>query len=147
MIILKGTSLDEIGCSLANWFIRESGNNILPPFSAMGFMTKDGDIKGVAVFNDFNSSNVEIHLHAPKCICKQTYKAVLKYVFNELKCNRLTAKPYRSNKRLLRLLPRLGFEYECILHQYYGAKPQEDAIVHKITPKNASFWIEVENNA
>lgn len=141
MIIIQGTSLEETGCLLAQWFIKESNQNILPPFSAMGFMTIEGELKGVAVFNDFNGSNIEIHLHAPKCIFLSTYKAVLNYVFNTLKCNRLTAKPYRSNKNLLRLLPRMGFEYECVLHQYYGAGRQEDAIVHRVTLENASLWL------
>ena len=66
----------------------------------------------------------------------------MNYVFVHLKCNRFTAKPYRKNKKILHLLPRIGFVYEYTMKKYYGADRQEDAIVFAMYREQADRWID-----
>jgi RimJ/RimL family protein N-acetyltransferase len=73
---------------------------------------------------------------------KSTIKDVYRYVFEQLKCERLTAKPYCTNKKLLQLLTRLGFEYECTQERYYKEGDEViDAEVYKLTKENIPKWV------
>ena len=146
MIALFGNSLDEIGIGLGEWFRKQTTYKFNPPFAAIGFLDSNGNIQGVAIFNDFNDSNIDVHIYVPKCLTRANIKLVYNYVFNQLKCNRLTAKPYRSNKVLLRLLPRMGFQYEAVLKQYYGKNRSDDAIIYRLTRDSALKWVD-KNNA
>lgn len=134
---------DPIGQSLAAHFIQNTGYPITGPYMAMGWVNKIGLI-GQAIFTDYTGANVEIHLYAPKCMNRQTVKSVYKYVFKDLKCVRLTAKPYSTNEFLLHLLPRLGFEYEGKQEKYYKDKEQIiDAMVFKLLENNIPKWVNI----
>lgn len=139
---IQGLYTDSIGQLIAGWFTRETGKTVHGPYSAIGWI-KDTKIVGQALFVDYTGSNIEIHLNAPRCMSRKTIKDVYSYVFKVSKCNRLTAKPYADNEKLLQLLPRLGFVYECTLSQYYGEPDAPvDAVVYKLTKENALRWID-----
>lgn len=141
---ITGTHEDSIGQMIAGWFNQNSDSTIQPPYSAMAWRKDNTNsiLDGECVFTDYTGSNIEIHLYAPMCMNRKTIKDVYNYVFKQLKCNRLTAKPYYTNEKLLRLLPRLGFEYEGKLKDYYGpAEKPIDALIYKLTKNNASRWI------
>lgn len=143
MILFCGSYKDQPGQYLGSLYEHATTKPLLVPYTIMGWM-KDNQvpINHFAVFVDYTGSNLEIHLHMPNLITKQMIKEVYTYVFKQLKCSRLTAKPYSTNEKLLRLLPRLGFCYECTLENFYGEPGAPvDALVYKLTPDNASRWI------
>lgn len=142
MYTIGGTSNDEIGSLLGNWYANKLKFDFSPPFSAVGFLNENG-IQGAALFSDYNGSNIEMHYYGPRCVTRQNFKVVLDYVFNQLKCNRFTVKPYRKDKILIDIVKRLGFIYEGELKNYYGIKSEEDAIIYYMTKIEANKWIKL----
>lgn len=134
---------DSVGQLIAGYFFRNTGYPITGPYLAMGWIKND-QIVGQVIFNDYTGANIEIHLHAPNILNKKTVKDVFKYVFETLKCERLTAKPYCTNKNLLQILTRLGFEYECTQERYYKDGDKIiDAVVYKLTKNNVPKWVNI----
>ena len=136
-----GNSLDKVGQGIGNWYAGKVKNPIFEPYSAIGFLDTSGTLQGAAIFNNYNGANIEMHFYGPKCITRSNFRFVLAYIFNELSCVRITVLPPRSNKAMLKILPRLNFTYETVLRSYYGPKKQDDAIVYRMTSIEASKWI------
>lgn len=141
MKYIIGYSDDGIGKSCAQWYSQKKKIPFSAPYGTIAFLTDEGDIAGVVFLNNYNDYNVELHIDAPRCITKQNIKIIYNHIFNELKVGRVTAMPHRKNKKLLRLLNRLGFVYQTTLTRWYGAKKGDDAIVYKFEKENASKWI------
>jgi len=107
----------------------------------MGF-SKDGiGLHGAAIFNGWNGSNIDITIVGPGCLTRGNIRAAYTYVFDQLRANRLTARSARNNKRMLRLLPRLGFTWESVAKRYYGPEKRNDAIVFALFRENAEKWM------
>ncbi len=124
-----------------------TGYPVTDSFSAMGWID-DQKLIGQAIFTDYTEANIEIHLYAPRCGTRKIIKEVYNYVFNQLKCERLTAKPYCSNKKLLQLLSRLGFEYEFTQKDYYKVNGKlEHAEVYKLTKNSIPNWVKLNVSA
>lgn len=129
---------------VARWAGQQMKETFHAPFIAWGF-TKDGvTLQGAAIFNDWNGSNIEITLYAPGCFTRSTVAAVYDYAFRQLKATRLSARTARSNKRMQRLLPRLGFTWEGVAKRYYGPDKRQDAILYALFPENAQKWMRDE---
>ena len=138
-----GSYDDSIGQMIAGYFVRNTGYPITGPYTAVGWI-KDSQLVGQAIFNDYTGANIEIHLHFPRGLTKSNIKDVYNYVFNSLKCERLTAKPYCTNKNLLQLLSRLGFVYEYTQEKYYKEGDKIiDAVVYKLTKENIPKWVNI----
>jgi len=138
---IYGSYNDSVGQLIAGYFVRNTGYPITGPFTAIGWI-QDEKIVGQAIFNDYTGANVEIHLHLPNGISRKTIKDVYKYVFKILKCERLTAKPYCTNEKLLHLLDRLGFVYEFTQEKYYREGDKLiDAVVYKLTKNSIPKWV------
>lgn len=132
--IIWGTHEDEIGRSIGGWYfsrIEKPNYDTLSMYCAMGIL-KQGTLAGAAIFTNYNSSNVEVHFYGPKCVTAKTWREVLRFAFHRLRVNRLTTMTNRGNKKVLRVLPRLGFRYETSLKRFYGLDKSQDAIVHVI---------------
>ncbi len=143
MHAIYGDHTDSVGYLLKGYFEQNTGYPITGPFRALGWV-HDGKIVGQCIFNDFTGANIEIHLYAPNCMNRKTVKDVYSYVFNTCKCERLTAKPYCNNEKLLSLLERLGFVYECVLEKYYKEGDKFiDAISYKLTKDTLPRWMKL----
>ncbi len=141
MKAIYGHFNDSVGQLIAGYFTRDTGYPITGPYVAIGWFKND-KLVGQAIFNDYTGANIEIHLNLPRGISRTTIRDVYKYVFEWLKCERLTAKPYCTNKKLLQLLSRLGFEYECTQERYYkDGDVITDAIVYKPMKEKIPKWV------
>jgi len=127
---------------VGEWASKTLGREIVPPFVTMGFSRDGQNLHGAAVFNDWNGSNLEITIIGPGCLTRGNIRAVYSYVFGQIRANRLTAKTARNNKRMLRLLPRLGFTWESVAKRYFGPEKRNDAIVFALFRENAEKWYE-----
>lgn len=135
MIVVYGQ--DEI---VGRWAGHALGAHINPPFVALGF--HDGEqLRGAAIFNGWNHANIDITLYAPGCFRRNTIAAVYDYAFTQIKATRITARTARNNKRMLRLLPRLGFTWEGVAKRYYGPARRQDAILFALFPEDAQKWM------
>lgn len=141
MRYIAGSSEDINGQIVAKWFEEKTKNKTYAPYSAIGFYKEK--LEAAVIFTDYNGANIEIHIYGPKCLTRYTISVCLDYVFNQLKCVRLTAKPRRENKYLLKILSKFGLEYEATLKQYYGETRGKDAIVYRLTKEKAKKWIEI----
>lgn len=141
MLKIVGNSEDKLGQTIAHWYSQKTEAPVFGPYAAIAFLNEDQDISGAAILNSYNGANININFYGPRCITRSNFRFVLSYVFNEIGCVRLTALPPRNNKKILRALPRLNFSYETVLKHYYGNKKQDDAIVYRMTPLEASKWI------
>ncbi len=147
MRAICGRHTDSVGQLIASCFVLDTGYPITGPFVALGWV-KDTKIVGQAIFNDYTEANIEIHLNYPRGITKSKIREVYKYVFETLKCERLTAKPFCNNKKLLQLLIRLGFEYECTQERYYKHDGKIiDAMVYRLMKEKIPKWVGIDATA
>ena len=111
-----------------------------PPFTAIGVLDQNGNLVGGMVFSDYTGSNIEITIYGPGLMSRKVVSQCFDYVFNQLKCSRLTARTRRSNRLMRKLLPRLGFDYEATIKHYFGTERGDDALLFRLTPEYASKW-------
>lgn len=112
------------------------------PYEAIGFVDDENRLRGGVVFNNYNGSNIEISVYAPKMAARGLIRAVLHYVFVQLRCNRLTARTRKNNKLAQRSLARLGFTFEAALPLYYGPEKNDTAILYRMERNVAmNRWI------
>lgn len=125
--------------AVALWVARQLQLSIHPPYVAIGVVADDGRELGGMVFNDWNGANMEVTVYGPRALNRMTLRAAFNYVFNEAKAIRLTARTKRNNKRMRKLLLRIGFEYEGTMKDYFGRS--DDAMLFRLTPQAAAKWM------
>lgn len=111
------------------------------PYTALGVANAQGALVGGIVFNGFNGANIEASVYGADCARRGVIRAVMHYVFVQMKCTRLTIRTRRSNRLVLAQAPRLGFEEEAVLKRYFGPDEQDDALVFVLWPETARRWL------
>lgn len=135
------TGQDEIVAQFVGAGLKKS---FTPPYTAIGWVREQGDqwrLVGGAVFNDYNGANIEVSIYGPHAMNRQTLREALRYVFLQCKCQRLTARTERGNKRMIPLLNRLGFVYEGKQKYFFGSTKSHDALMFRMDPDSAERWI------
>lgn len=107
------------------------------PYEAIGFVDDAGRLRGGALFNNFNHSNIEVTVYAPNLATRGMIRAVMHYAFVQLGCNRMTARTRKDNKTAQKMLPRMGFKYEATLQLYYGPQKNDAAVLYWISRDEA----------
>lgn len=137
MTLIFGTHETRDGLRIAAWFGRAVGKPQSAPYATLGCLEGD-DLCNALLFNDYNGANIELHMAGK--IKRSLIREGMRYAFLQLGVQRITAKPYHSNEKLLAILPRLGFVQEGIVMQrYYG--PNDDAIVFRLDRPAAEKWM------
>lgn len=122
---------------VAQWVSRRIGQNVEPPFTAIGFARGD-DLVGGAVFNDYvPGGNVEITLAADEPFTKGMLHAIAHYVFEQLGCVRLQARTKQTNVKVCKMVRRAGFVREAALKDFYG--PGENAEMFRMLRKECKW--------
>jgi hypothetical protein len=126
---------------VAAWAGDRLGLTFTPPFVALGILSDDGELKGAAVFNQWNGWQIELSFYGPGCLTRPIIRALFwSYPFEQCGAGRLTASTRRSNKVTRGLLPRLGFTQEACLKRMYGPKRADDAFVFCMMRAQAERW-------
>lgn len=129
--------------AIAGYLERRLKIKIVEPYHAIGYAADDGRPLCGFVFNGFNRSNVDITVAAEKGgLTRGVLRDVSKYVFDQLKCRRVTATIKRSNKRALKAAERFGFKYEGVLKRYF---PDADGIQFRMLREDCR-WISDESS-
>jgi RimJ/RimL family protein N-acetyltransferase len=101
-------------------YLQERLETVLhPPFTTIG-IDEGGRIVGGWLFNDYNGHNVEISVALDRPLTRGMIRAVQNYVFEQLKCRRVTARCREKNEKSAKLIRRLGFHHEGRQPFYYG---------------------------
>ncbi len=126
---------------VAAWAGRELGVTFMQPVAAFGIV--DGDqIKGAAIFNDFyHGGNIELTYLGCGTIRRGIIRQLAQYAFTGNGVSRVTCKTKYRNALVRKLLPRLGFKFECTLKRYYGTERGDDALVFVLTRDRAAKWL------
>jgi hypothetical protein len=138
--ILYGTWKDYIGQNIANWHQTNGRVFVAPPYSAMCWINDKDEIVASVLFNDYNKFNIDAHICMPGTFSINKIRDIFKYVFEFLKCTRLTAKPKRSNKMVVKLIERLDFTSEATLNEYWGIGAENDALVYVFKADKLEQW-------
>ena len=122
------------------WMGHALGTEFHPPFVTIGFSHDGETLAGGALFNGWNGANMDITIAGPGCMTRQAIETVYRYVFDQARAERMTARTARNNARMKKLLPRLGFKFESIARHWYG--PDDDAIVYALFRDPAMRWLQ-----
>lgn len=118
------------GENVAPFIESKLGIRLSEPYRAFGFMSDDKRPLCAFVFNDLSGANVEMTVYAePGGITRGVLRYIANYVFNKNQCRRLTVRTKKRNRRVLKLAPRYGFQYECVAKHYF---PDDDAVVFRM---------------
>lgn len=119
-----------------------------PPYTALGWVMERGEkwtLVGGVVFNDYNGANIEASIYWSGPVTRQPITDTVRYVFEQCKCVRLTAKTERGNRKMRRILPRLGFQIEAELKDFFGPGSKRDrsknALVFRMERRQAEKWL------
>lgn len=116
--------------TVADWVAGQTNSiPFVSPYTALGLVSA-GRLVGGFVFTGFNGHNVELSLAGRAVIAPKAIRALLHYVFEQLKCSRMQVHTHRRQKRVCRLLHRSGFKYEGIARRFYG---RDDAACYALT--------------
>ena len=127
---------------VAGWVGENLGGVFHPPYTTIGG-TKDGETLCIGVvFSCYNGSNVDLTIYGPNGFTRGFISSVFHYAFIQLGANRITAVTRRSNKHVLRLLPKLKFKFEGISARYFGPNKPDDAIRFVLFREDARKWID-----
>jgi hypothetical protein len=121
---------------IAEWVGNRLGVIISPPYVAIGMTDDDRLYCGGVIFNSWNGANIEITVAMDRGPTRGVIRALQHYVFVQSKATRVTAHTKRSNKKVRKLLPRLGFKYEFTRERYYGPSRADDAFAFVLFPEN-----------
>lgn len=108
---------------IAPFVAKECGVQIVPPYTAIG-IEQSGKIVAGVILNMWTGA--DIHMTAAGRGWTKGFLAEIgDYVFNKLKCSRITA--VTEQDKVVRLAKRLGGEVEGIMRNHFG--PNRNAYV------------------
>lgn len=126
---------------VAEWAQDRLGPLLFTAFRAFGVEGSGGALCGAMLFHDYNGSNIEITIYGPGCINRRFIRYAFDYAFRVNRAARLTARTRRSNARMRKMLPKLGFIYEGTSKQYFGPNRGDDALNYALFPPAAARWM------
>lgn len=117
--------------TIAEWVARQAHKSAyVPPFTAIGVIDEAGTLTGGFVFTTYTGEAVELSLAGGGCFSRGVWRGVLDYVFNQLKCDRLSIHTRQDNKFVKKRAPRAGFFFEGVARRMYG---RHDGLTFSLT--------------
>jgi RimJ/RimL family protein N-acetyltransferase len=115
--------------AVARWVGKKVGIEHMAPCTAIGFVKDEGEIIAGVVFNNWRPPGIEatIASTSPRWCNRATLGVIFGYVFNQVKCRRLTATTEAKNQPVRAFLCHLGFREEGVVRQGF---PNDDAVIY-----------------
>ena len=133
--------------AVAEWAGDRTGFNFFAMYSAFGIVGADGFLEGACIFSDYYpGGNVEMTYVGSGTLTRAIIRHIGYYAYQTLGVSRITAKTKRRNATVCRLLPKAGFEFECIQKRYYGPNKDDDAVVYSLPISKAERWLKGNHN-
>lgn len=118
--MIWGTSETPMGRLIAKWHrAHHEGSAFAPPYSAAAWRGPEDDFRASAVFCNYTGPNIDIHLVVKSRPSIRIWRDILRYVFVQLKCRRLTAIVPENHTKLLRLVRGLKLQFGGSLLRYF----------------------------
>jgi RimJ/RimL family protein N-acetyltransferase len=119
-VIVYPKSSDE-NMGLRRWI-----ENLLPdyksgPFTLCVGVEREQKLCAVVAWDHWTGFDIEVSIAAssPRWATRQTIATLMAYPFLQLKCQRMTAKVYKSNRRSRKFVEGIGFRHEGT-HRHAG---------------------------
>ncbi len=112
---------------VGRWMSEKMGQTFIAPFTAIGILGWNGQLVGGMLFNQYVEGDIEVTCYAPGRLHRGALKAGCAYVFDTLKCNRMSARTRASSLAVQVVLRKIGFQQEGTLREYYT--DGEDAVL------------------
>lgn len=106
--------------AVAAFLAEEIGEVFTPPISTIGAVDVKGRLIAGVAFTNFTGYGIEMTLAGRYCLSRTMRQAICDLVFGYLGCRRLAIVTPRTNRRVRRLAPKLGFIFEGRARAYYG---------------------------
>lgn len=126
---------------IAEYVSSGTGDHFSPPYVGIGFTRDNKTLCGGALFNNWTGANIEVSIYGPGALTRYAMGVGCRYVFRQIRAQRITAKTRRSNRVMQKLLPRLGFTFEGVQKRYYGSHRKDDALLYALFPEDAEKWM------
>lgn len=126
---------------VADWASKKFGKPLRNWHVAIGIIDNSGTLVGAASFHDYNESNIELCFYGPGALRATIVRDLMRFAFNNLCVNRVTAKTPRGNKTVIHGLPKFGFHMEGVMRRYYGPIKRLDAIVFGLLKNDAERFM------
>jgi RimJ/RimL family protein N-acetyltransferase len=126
--------------AVAEWLGGKLGVVFHAPYTTMRVEDDQYRICGAYLFNNYNRHSIEVSVYGRAAIQRRFIRAVSDYAFNQLGVIYMRARTRRSNKRMVHMMPKLGFEYEGTLKRWYGPAKGDDALLFRVCQNNAMKW-------
>ena len=135
--MIWGTSETPMGRLIAKWHrAHHEGSAFVPPYSAAAWRGPEDDFRASAVFCNYTGTNIDIHLVVKSRPSIRIWRDILRYVFVQLKCRRLTAIVPENHTKLLRLVRGLkGWRPEGSLLRFFP--DDETGLIFSFYPEDA----------
>jgi RimJ/RimL family protein N-acetyltransferase len=115
--------------TVAKWVGTITGKPFHIVDATIGWVGPEGHLTGGFVFTGFNGTSIELSLAGHGVTHRGLWRAILHYVFDQLKADRIQIHTAASNLTVRKLAPRLGFAFEGKSRRFYG---REDAFVYSL---------------
>lgn len=123
--------------AIVAWAALRLGNQVVQPSAAIGWIDRAGILTAAALFHDYYpKGNIDLCLVCDGKFSRRFFLALADYVFVQLECKRVTARPPRSNREAHDMLRRAGFTFEVGLPGYYG---EDDATQFVLKPDKCKW--------
>jgi hypothetical protein len=123
--------------ALVNLAGAKLGIEFHPPYVAVAIMeTKNATLEGVVILNCYSNANIEISGVGQRCWTRPVLRALADYIYNGLRCARVTLTTRAGNRKARRFLGR-HFKFETRLRRFYG---DEDGLQYRMC-RDECPWI------
>lgn len=109
------------------------GKTLVPPYTMAG-LEKDGEIIAGVIFNNYEGPDIQVSI-AGHGWTRGFLADVGHYVFNQLKCERITA--ITEKVEVVRIAERLGGRVEGLMRNHFG--PDRDGFIVGILKEEYRF--------
>lgn len=127
--------------TVADWCATKANTQFNSLLCAIGYLDDDGNLIGAAVFHDAGKYDVELSFYGHGTLTLDMCKAIAWVAFIKYRMERVSIHVSRSNKRLLTMLPKLGWTHEGIRRHFFGPYKRDDAIMFGMLRAEASRYI------
>ena len=141
MRVIPFSCEEEYGKNSLSWYRRNAECQVILGYYTGLSIYKQVLREGVVLYTNFSKTNVDMHWHIPRCLNRWLLGVIFKYPFTSLGAKRITGFVNSNNVTVNKILPKLGFELEATVKDYYNLS--EDMLIYKITKDNETLkkWI------
>ena len=130
---------------VGRWISNQLQIILHPEDTSIGLLSPKGDLIAGVLYQDFNRSNIVVHIAAEAggaWMNRKFLRMIFDYPFNQLGVKRLTAPVAAKNMQSRRFVEHLGFVAEATLKD---ALPDDDLILYCMRRENCR-WLSLKDS-